>query len=283
MQQQRPHGGGGETSPHQSDMSVGDILRRTRLHYDRTIEDIELALRIKASMVEAIENGQFARLPGRVYTIGFIRTYSEYLGLDGDKMVSLYKSQTGVRPGKVELVFPEATVENRFPYAWHTAASLVLAIGVIAIWMSMNGNDRRAVNDIPEVPAAIASESQQVKAPATNVASNEKAGPPIPQRTVQATEPAAGAEKKAGIILKIVQNSWVEIKDKEGNEVVSRVLKAGDKYFVPSRPDLFMSLGNSGGVKIEIAGEDLPNLGSPGQVLRNVPLDIEVLKKKFSR
>src|SRR5688572_20077124 len=88
-----------EENPHfQTDLSVGEILRRTRLHYNQTLPDIERALRIRASQLEALENGNYDQLPGRVYVIGFIRSYSEYLGLDGDKMVHLFKTQSG---GKV--------------------------------------------------------------------------------------------------------------------------------------------------------------------------------------
>lgn len=280
MQQQQ--NGNGSVRPHRSDMAVGEILRRERIRYDQTVFDIENSLRIKASLIEAIESGQFDKLPGRVYTVGFIRTYSEYLGLDGEKMVSLYKSQSGTKVSKPEYALTESAQEKGFSSGWLVAASLVMAIGTLVLWSSMKTQDRANVNEIPSVPPTIAAEGK-ITAGEIQIANVEKAGPVAPVRTVQATEPAAGSDRQNGIILKIVQNSWVEIKDKEGKEVVSRVLKAGDKYFVPSRPDLFMSLGNSGGVRIEIGGEDLPNLGSPGQVLRNVPLDIEILKKKFSR
>ena len=65
----------------QTDLAVGEILRRTRIHYDQTLADIERALHIRASLLEALEAGDYDRLPGRVYVIGFIRSYSEYLGL----------------------------------------------------------------------------------------------------------------------------------------------------------------------------------------------------------
>lgn len=57
-----------ETTSHQSstsfpDMPVGEILRKTRLHYNQSIEDIEGALRIRACQIEAIEEGDLKKAP----------------------------------------------------------------------------------------------------------------------------------------------------------------------------------------------------------------------------
>ncbi|PZO78204.1 MAG: DUF4115 domain-containing protein, partial [Micavibrio aeruginosavorus] len=73
---------------------MGEILRRTRVHYGQSLQQIEGVLRIRASQLDALEQGDVSQLPGRVYAIGFVRSYSEYLGLDGDKMVHLFKEQS---------------------------------------------------------------------------------------------------------------------------------------------------------------------------------------------
>src|SRR5262249_30547058 len=81
--------------------------------------------------------------------------------------------------------------------------------------------------------------------------------------------PAADAQKQKGIIIKIKKNSWVEIRGKDGKSIVSRVLNAGDQYYVPDRPDLTISLGNSGGVELQVEGKTLKPLGNEGEVRRN--------------
>lgn len=88
---------------YETDQTVGAILKRERLRYDQSITDIEHVLHIRAAQLEAIEADQFQKLPGPVYAAGFIRTYAEYLGLDGPSMVSLYKSQSGARTIKPDL------------------------------------------------------------------------------------------------------------------------------------------------------------------------------------
>ena len=305
----------------QTNLPVGEILRRARLHYERSITDIEVALRIKASQIEAIENAEFEKLPGRVYAIGFIRSYAEYLGLDGDKMVNLFKAQSGARASKPQLQFPVAASESKLPQAWLVGASIITTLAVIMLWWSVEMNDRSAVTEVPAVPESIKADNDsatfgppapsltQVAAAAPVVADNpttpnvaatpSTASAPSDPALIKPSTTAApsdaglayaqadqtqgqAAQNANGIILKIVENSWVEIKDSTGKAVVARVLKAGDKYFVPDRPDLSMSLGNSAGVQIEIDGKDLAPLGGQGEVLRNMPLDIKFLKKKYA-
>ena len=265
-------------------MTVGQILQRTRVHYEQSLDDIERVLHIKAAQIHAIEADDFKKLPGPVYAAGFIRSYSEYLGLDGDKMVSLFKSQSGSKPVKPDLHLPIVVNDARNANIGLIGVSVMFAIGMLILWSNTSDNNRSMVDSVPPVPATIRAESAPAASPAqtTRIADASPYGPARPTTTTTTTV-SAPAVQADGIILKIVQNSWVEIKDKDGKAVVSRVLKAGDKYFVPARPDLTMSLGNSGGVRLEIDGKELPGLGTKGEVLRNIPLDIEILKKKFAR
>lgn len=285
-----------------SNTPVGEILRRTRLYYKQTIPDIERALRIKVAQIEAIESGRYEKLPGRTYTIGFIRTYAEYLGLDGNKIVEMFKAQSGIPAMKPELSYSasRATAPDAATPGLKLAGGAVLAaLAVVILWSSMNGGDRAIVTEIPPVPETMKQEQAQPPSgsspppaasasdPASNLPVTPAPGIQEPLAGTQAaplqpSTEAATTSAQQGIILNIRQNSWVEIKDSEGKTIVSRVLKAGDKYFVPDRPDLFMSIGNSGGVGVQIGGEDLAPLGQRGQILKNVPLDAAALRKKYA-
>ena len=255
-----------------TDMPVGEILRRTRTHYKRSIEDIEHALRIRTEQIEAIEQGNLEMLPGRVYAIGFVRSYAEYLGLDGDKMVDLYKRQVMAAKGpEPELYFPIPASDNHLPPWWITLSSIFLAIALLAFWFGENRAGREAVETIPPVPEEMQIAVEEPTLPAATKVEIEE-----PEETVIEDKPAEG------IILKIHENSWVEIRDKKGKAMLSRVLKAGDQYYVPDRPDLTISIGNAGGVEIEVDGQPLRKLGEKGKVLRRLPLDAEYLKSNFA-
>lgn len=276
-----------------TDMSVGEILRRTRTHYGQSLADIERALHIRASQIEAIEKGSVEHLPGRVYAIGFVRSYSEYLGLDGDKMVHLFKAQAGGKTSRPELDFPVAASDSKTPPVWIVAASFMMAVLILAGWWGSQSRDRTLVNEIPEVPEELKAEMEidipaidtepmgpfqpEDVAPAAGDAYAVDASPPVAAQQALPEEPVI-----EGILLNITENSWVEIRDQSGNALVSRVLQAGDQYFVPDRPDLSMSLGNAGGVQLEVDGQPLRPLGAIGEIRRDISLDANALKTRYA-
>lgn len=262
-----------------SNLPVGEILRRTRVHYNQSIQDVERNLRIRAEQIKAIEENNMEKLPGRVYAIGFVRSYSEYLGLDGNKMVELFKAQSAGQTQETELRFPIAASESKAPPLWLALFCLV-AMGIaLTVWLNMRSEDRAAVENVPEVPAALKPEVLEEE---QSITPEETMGPELPaQQTTQAVaEPAAPPPK--GITLNIKENSWVEIKDVNRNVVLSRVLNAGEQYFVPDRANLTMSIGNANGVELQVDGVTLNSLGEAGQVIRDMPLDADALKKSFA-
>lgn len=323
-----------------TDMSVGEILRRGREHYGQSLEDVERNLRIRAIQLHAIETGNLEQLPGKAYALGFVRSYSEYLGLDGEKMVQLFKRQS-VGGGKLKpsLNFPAPASESKIPTFPVAGVLAVLGIVFIGVWIAGRTDESPApevmpVEEVASVaaaeggesaapvspegtditatalqPSAVASGAEDaaqaspatdaaavaatdntaVSAPvdaATNAANIPPSTDPAGAAVTTGAEPVAtdaaqseqSAQEEQGIILNVKENSWVEIRDADGNAIVSRVLKAGDQYFVPDRPDLRMNLGNASGVEVVIDGKALPVLGRRGEVKRNIALDSKSLK-----
>lgn len=273
-----------------TDMPVGEILRRTRNHYIQSIEDIEKALCIRASQIEAIETGDMSAIPGRVYAIGFVRSYSEYLGLDGDKMVNLFKKQISACASDTELHFPVPASDSKLPPVWIILGCIALVVVILILWIGSNTENRKSVEIIPPVPEEMQIEDTQAQdRQIENTQVEEKPGftdqpqfnETLAEKQVE-QETIIQEKPKKGIILNIIENSWVEIRDHKGNTLISRVLKAGDQYYVPDRPDLAISIGNAGGVEIEVDGQKLQKLGQQAQVLRDLSLDAEYLKKNFA-
>jgi cytoskeletal protein RodZ len=72
---------------------IGNSLREVRERQGLGYPEIELATKIRAKYIRALEEEDFDSLPGDAYVRGFLRTYSEYLGLDGDVYVHEYASR----------------------------------------------------------------------------------------------------------------------------------------------------------------------------------------------
>lgn len=67
---------------------IGSQLRAAREAQGLTLEQVFKATRIKQSFLEAIEANQFQALPGPVQARGFLRSYANFLGLDGEHLAS---------------------------------------------------------------------------------------------------------------------------------------------------------------------------------------------------
>lgn len=73
------------------------------------------------------------------------------------------------------------------------------------------------------------------------------------------------------------QDSWVQVTGAAGELLLTRILRAGDKYIAPAREDLVMMTGNAGALEVSVDGKVIPPLGPAGTVRRNVSLSPEKL------
>ena len=72
---------------------IGYSLRSARERQGIDLAEAELATKIRAKYIRALEEEDFATLPADTYARGFLRTYAEYLGLDGEIYVDEYASR----------------------------------------------------------------------------------------------------------------------------------------------------------------------------------------------
>jgi cytoskeleton protein RodZ len=72
---------------------IGNSLREARLRQSLDFPQVELGTKIRGKYLRALEEEQFDVLPAQTYVKGFLRTYAEYLGLDGQLYVDEYNSR----------------------------------------------------------------------------------------------------------------------------------------------------------------------------------------------
>ena len=78
--------------------TFGETLRQARLDKGVSLADAERDTRIRRRYLEALEAEDAASLPPLVYTRGFVRTYAEYLGLNGPAMVEMFQPNPRRQP-----------------------------------------------------------------------------------------------------------------------------------------------------------------------------------------
>ena len=72
---------------------IGSSLREARSRRKLELSQVERETRIRARYLAALEDERFDVLPAPAYARGFLRTYAEYLGLDGQRFVDEYNTR----------------------------------------------------------------------------------------------------------------------------------------------------------------------------------------------
>ncbi len=71
----------------------GDILKNRRRERQLSLDDVARQTRMRTAFLEALEEGRFEEFPAETYVKGFLRNYSEFLGLDSKVLLDIYQQQ----------------------------------------------------------------------------------------------------------------------------------------------------------------------------------------------
>src|ERR1700677_3577066 len=108
--------------------TVGQDLRAARLRRGDDLATVSRALKIRKDHLEALEEDRFEALPGRTYAVGFVRAYSDYLGLDPVQCTERFKREIagrGAEPTSASTFSPDLE-ERKLPHGWMVIAAVVL-------------------------------------------------------------------------------------------------------------------------------------------------------------
>src|SRR4029453_14009457 len=114
---------------------IGNSLREARLRQALDFPEIEQATKIRPKYLRALEDEQFEFPPGQTYVKGFLRTYAEYLGLDGQLYVDEYNSRYVHVDEETPLRTRSSSSLSRAGPRFETSVVLIAlaAIGVISL------------------------------------------------------------------------------------------------------------------------------------------------------
>ena len=135
--------------------SIADTLRAARQEHGQELRTVAQVLRIRYAYLEAIENGDFEQLPGAAYALGFLRTYAEFLGLDGQEIVEQYKREIQGVESKPDLVFPQPVGHNHIPGGAIVLISVVVLGLAYGGWFYLSNEGKNIADLMPAVPESV--------------------------------------------------------------------------------------------------------------------------------
>jgi cytoskeleton protein RodZ len=116
---------------------IGETLRERRMALKIDVHEVEEATKIRAKYLRALENEEYALLPGHAYIKSFLRTYADYLGLDSRELVDAYRARG--EPVEEELAAFASSPENVSRRKWYLLAVVVVVILLLLFVLGLLG------------------------------------------------------------------------------------------------------------------------------------------------
>lgn len=279
---------------------LGDELREAREALGASVEDMSKQLRIRRVYLVALEEGRLKDLPSAAYAIGFVRNYASALGLDVPDMVRRFRDAAmGVAARKTDLVFPEPVPERGFPAGVTILAGLAILVVAYIAWYNWSGTGTRTVDAVPPVPARLepaARDGEAMRpAPAPAVTAQAPQAPvqatpslppiptptPVPVQVPPPVAPPAAATPPADasrIVLRFKADAWTQVRERNGQQLLNRVMRAGESFSVPNREGLLLSTGAAQAMDVVVDGTPSPVIAAMNGVRRDIPLVADQLR-----
>lgn len=109
---------------------LGEILHEERLTQNLTVEKVAQELKFKGELIDALETGQWSKLPEPAYVRGFIKSYANLLGIDAIRLLALYRAEFDER--KYPQKQSPLSGEKRLMFTPNKLAPLLFICAVVA-------------------------------------------------------------------------------------------------------------------------------------------------------
>ena len=172
---------------------VGALLRASRIRCGEELPQTARTLCIRLCHLEAIEDGRFADLPGPAYALGFVRTYANHLGLDGEEVIRRLRAETEITETKPELTFPVPLSDSSIPSGAVVMVGLVAVVVAYGAYLMGTSRDSGQIARVSPVPERLARDSARTESspPAATAASLPTSEPIKSELAFSASSPEA--------------------------------------------------------------------------------------------
>ncbi len=254
-----------------SQTSIGRILREARERLGMSVEEVANQVKFAPRQVLSLEADDFTHLPEIAFVRGFVRSYAKVLHLDAQQLLTLLPEHKSVaekiEPASVEAPFSEAMTLRQHNMLWLGAALLVALVTTgFALWQSAapdapvaetlplaaetSGSAVESTLNLPaqiEVMSTSAIDASGVASASTVVDSSSDTMKLATQLAASAVMPATSQLTGTAGSLRLVfdEESWTEIRDREGKLLSSQVNAGGSELQIDGVSPFAIVIGHA--------------------------------------
>src|SRR5215204_5945147 len=275
---------------------IGRSLERRRKERGLSLEEVEQATKIRKRYLTGLEHEDYTILPDAVYARGFLKTYANYLGLDGEGLAWQLKSSR--KPRRERGIDYSARPDSDFEKPLvapsglagapkrriSTSAIVTLLVALLALVAVIGtlyfvGRGVQATGDNDPSGSPHRQEQRKVadreKAPGPakeDAAANEAESNADDESNASDEEEQAGAGQGAPpgtlqVLINVRERpSWILIRA-DGTVAYEQIAQPGFSRNFEAERQLYIKSGDAGAVTVEINGQDAGTLGPAGEIV----------------
>lgn len=242
--------------------SIGAKLRQARKEKNLTLEEVYQKTKIHLNTLKALEEDNFKNI-GISYARGFLKMYAKFLGLDLNEVMGLYTkkfpSQTPSSNRKQTAPQPKPEVKLGKSFSWMAIKVFAILLVVIIVFGLL-------IFGLSKLKKKARTKPQEKLTFATTNAKSRKSTSGISQKKAE----------KINLVLRAKDDTWVQV-SVDSHIVFRNVLKRGQIETWTAKEKCELSVGNAGGLDLEVNGKLISPLGRRGQVIKHIQITREYI------
>jgi cytoskeleton protein RodZ len=272
-----------EVQPAREPSSAGALLALERKRQGIEVVDICDRLYISPLQVQALEDDDYAKLPGATFIRGIIRNYAKLLQIDPQPALDAYAQVKTADAGSAIAVpthnirFTPTEGEPRLMRFALLTLALIVIVGGGWLWYSKpdlalvgfvtGGGAKPEPADQAAVPSAAPTGAETAAGPAAasaperepNAPAATPAMPPAesaPEKSAPAAAAVAQSDAATGkLLFNFEQASWADVRDRNGKVLLSQFNSKGSEKEVAGQAPFKVTIGNAAGVRLSYNGQ----------------------------
>lgn len=278
----------------EGEAKIGAVLEKARLERGLSLEEVEQATKIRKRYLAGLEREDYSVMPDGVYAQGFLKTYANYLGLDGEELSQRLKDSR--RPRRERGISYNAPKSSGFEKplispgglagtekrSVSTATILGLVVAVLALaavigglyyvgrGAQISGLDGRDASPVSSEKAPDNPDKNGAGEPdsATSGEEDARAGEePAPTEEPRAAAEEAREPDTLTVAVSVEERpSWLSIVT-DGTVALEQLAEPGFSQTFEADRQLSIRTGDAGAVSVEVNGQEVGPLGESGEVL----------------
>ena len=262
---------------------VGQILRKERISKKYSLDIVSEELNISKSTLEKIEKDEFDKTIDKVFYIGHLRAYTNFLNLNADKIIEQFKLQNFFQPIEIFDKIPKPMNQDFF-FRPNKLLSLTSILVIFITFYFLFIEVEKPIHDYAMIPDISENFEPLVEKELINLKKREsvKSEQKILQKQNEEKfllSSAIASSKNdedsinQTVTFKFLKPTWIQLRDSKDEIVISQLMTQNDEYTYDLNLKYSLSAGNAGNILVLINNNVRGKIGDFGEVLDSIVID----------